>query len=127
HLPSGTVAKSIPLTVEVGELSYSPSGKFLMGGCFAKVIRWDTRTWEAREAVALTFPLAFTHRTAEENFVVVHRDHHLEVWSASRWQKIAELTNAPSAGPLLDPSFSANKDSIGALAISSEDDIVYRA
>jgi WD40 repeat protein len=126
HLASRTVTNSIP--VEGLEfLSYSPSGNFLVGGGPGKVIRWDTRTWEAREAVALKFPLVFSHRTAEELFVACHTNDHLEVWSPTTWQKIAELTNAPTAGPLLEPSFPANADSIGALAISSGDDIVYRA
>jgi WD40 repeat protein len=126
HLASRTVTNSIP--VEGLEfLSYAPSGNFLVGGGLGKVMRWDTRTWEARETVALKFPLVFSHRTVEELFVACHANDHLEVWSATTWQKSADRTNAPAAGPLLEPSFPANAASIGALAISSGDDIVYRA
>lgn len=129
HLPSGTVAKSIAIEQQVEPLIYSPSGNFLMGASSDKVIRWDTRTWEARDAVELTFPLVFSHRTAEEIFVACHGDH-LQVWSATKWQKIDDLRNAPSAGRLLDPAYGAIMDfrfSIGSLAISSEDNVVYLA
>jgi WD40 repeat protein len=92
-----------------------------------KVISWNTQTWEARDAIALQFPLAFSHRTADELFVACSSSDNLELWSATKWQKIADLTNTPAAGPLLDPSSVGNLESVGALAISSQDDIVYRA
>jgi len=127
HLASGTVAKSIAMPGEVVPLTYSTSGNLLIGSHDGKVVGWDTRTWKALPALALSFPVAFGHDIEPEIFVACEEDH-LSLWNATDWRKIGDLTNAPSATPpLLLPSFGSRGHMMSALAVSSDDGAVYLA
>ena len=128
HLPSGTLAKSIPVAGMVSPLAYSASGNLLLGFHNSEeLVGWDTRTWAAREPLPLGRQFAFGHRTDNEFFVAVEGDH-LSVWDAVAWEKIADLPNDPSMKePLLHPPYGTTWHFASALAVSSDDQVVYLA
>jgi len=123
---TGKKEKAITTPHAVCPLTYSSSGRWLVGFSGDQLVCWDTRTWEARKPVPLGIPLAFGHHTNEDIFVARASDH-LELWSATYWRKIGDLANSPSENRLLDPSFASEKFMANAMAVAGDDSVVYLA
>ena len=75
---------------------------------------------------------AFGHGTNEEVFVAsapnrLATNIHLELWSATHWRKIGAFPNFPSERPLLEPTIGTEGHMVNALAVSSDDTVVYLA
>ena len=139
NLRSGAVEKSLAMPRPVSHLTYSPSGKLLVGHHQGKVWGWDTESWESREPLDLSFPLAFGHDRENEIFVACRRNQEsermgrvvidqLSLWDATRWQKIGDLANLPRFANLLEPGYGeAPGHMMNSLAVSADDRYVYLA
>ncbi len=109
---------------------FTASGKLLIGRLKSSedVVAWNVDDWKDRESLSLSFPLAVGNR--RENEIFVARDAEKErfvVCSVSDWRRVAELQNAPDAGPLLQPGFGNGGFMKTCLAISEDDSTLYLA
>ena len=126
RLASGAVAKTIEMPYTVAPLAYSSSGNVLLGGGGGKIIGWDTRTWQALEAVPLTPPFAFGYQ-GDQEILVARESEHLSLWNVTTWQPIGTLPNTRSDEPLMDPSYGLQWHMVNVLAVSSDNNVVYLA
>lgn len=127
---TGAGKQEIAVPAAVLPVVYSSSGRWLAGITHDEsgdhLVGWDTENWKPRKPVRMNFPFTYGHQTNAEIFVG-RVDDHLELWSATTWEKIGELTNATGHKPLMDPSFARELHMVNALTISFDDRVAYLA